>query len=128
MSARLEHVNITVSNPEATAELYGRLFGWKQRWKGGSIHNGTSIHVGTDAQYVALYSGRPDRKQAHRGDSYSETGGLNHLAVTVDDLNAVEVAVIAEGLEPHSHASYEPGRRFYFHDRDGIEYEVVSYD
>ena len=47
---------------------------------------------------------------------------------TVDDLNAAEVAVIAEGLEPHSHASYEPGRRFYFHDRDGIEYEVVSYD
>lgn len=127
MPAKLEHANITVSDPAATAALYGRLFGWHLRWQGGSIHGGTSIHVGTDDQYLALYSGRPDRALEGPGDSYSQRGGLNHLAVTVDDLDATEAAVRAEGLEPHSHADYEPGRRFYFHDRDGIEYEVVSY-
>ncbi len=31
------------------------------------------------------------------------------------------------GSQTHSHADYEPGRRFYFHDEDGIEFEVVSY-
>ena len=31
------------------------------------------------------------------------------------------------GLEPFSHGDYEPGRRFYFLDPDGIEYEVISY-
>ena len=35
--------------------------------------------------------------------------------------------VVAAGLTPFSHADYEPGRRFYFLDPDGIEYEVVSY-
>lgn len=45
----------------------------------------------------------------------------------VDDLDATEKKVAAAGFEPHSHADYEPGRHFYFHDDDGIEFEVVSY-
>ena len=32
------------------------------------------------------------------------------------------------GFEPHSHGDYEPGKRFYFDDENGIEFEVVSYD
>ena len=31
------------------------------------------------------------------------------------------------GVLEHSHGDYDPGRRFYFHDVDNIEYEVVSY-
>jgi catechol 2,3-dioxygenase-like lactoylglutathione lyase family enzyme len=52
---------------------------------------------------------------------------LNHVGVVVEDLDATEAKVRAAGFAPHSHADYEPGRRFYFHDRDGIEFEVVSY-
>ena len=37
-------------------------------------------------------------------------------------------AVLAQGFTTGNHADYEPGRRFYFHDADGIEYEVVQYD
>lgn len=47
--------------------------------------------------------------------------------MTVEDLDAVEAKVIAAGYEPHNHGDYEPGRRFYFHDENGLEYEVVSY-
>jgi predicted enzyme related to lactoylglutathione lyase len=47
--------------------------------------------------------------------------------VVVDDLDAVEARVAAEGYTAHTHMDYEPGRRFYFDDRDGIEFEVVSY-
>jgi len=53
--------------------------------------------------------------------------GLNHIASVVDDLEAVEKPVRAEGLEPHTYGDYEPGRRFYFHDNDRVEYEIVSY-
>ena len=60
-------------------------------------------------------------------DTYRTTGGLNHIGVVVDDLGAVEARVKAAGLVPHSHADYEPGRRFYFDDHDGTEWEVVSY-
>ena len=45
----------------------------------------------------------------------------------MDDLNTVEARVVEAGLTPFSHGDYEPGRRFYFLDPDGIEYEVVSY-
>ena len=64
---------------------------------------------------------------ARPGESYDTAGGLNHLAVVVEDLDATEARVRAEGIETHSHADYEPGRRFYFRDGDGVEYEVVSY-
>ncbi|MEZ5167952.1 MAG: hypothetical protein R2695_16250 [Acidimicrobiales bacterium] len=46
----------------------------------------------------------------------------------VDDLDPIAERVRAEGIEPYNFMTYEPGRRFYFSDHDGIEYEVVSYD
>lgn len=125
MTGTLEHLNVTVRDVDATAALYSRLFGWHTRWKGDSIHGGTSLHVGNDSSYVALY--QPTRQTAGSEESYFTTGGLNHIGVVVDDLDAVEARVRAEGLDPHNHADYEPGRRFYFDDPDGIEIEVVSY-
>jgi catechol 2,3-dioxygenase-like lactoylglutathione lyase family enzyme len=126
--AALEHVNVTVRDPQATAALLGRLFGWTIRWQGASIHDGISIHVGTATQYVALYSGPGGTPhQTPPQDNYRQTGGLNHIGITVGDLDATEALVRAEGLTPHSHADYEPGRRFYFNAPDGVEYEVVSY-
>lgn len=52
---------------------------------------------------------------------------LNHVGLLVDDLDAAEAVVVAAGLTPFNHGDYEPGRRFYFFDWDGIEFEVVSY-
>lgn len=126
--AHLEHVNITVADPSAAAAWLGTVFGWKVRWKGepgASIHAGTSWHVGGEADYVALYS--PPNQTEPTAGSYYVHGGLNHIGVVVDDLDAAEARVKSAGFEPHSHADYEPGRRFYFHDHDGIEWEVVSY-
>lgn len=125
--AFLEHANITVSDVPRTARMLCDLFGWKVRWKsepGGSIHGGTSWHVGGKQSYLAIYA---LDERARAGDTYRTTGGLNHLGVVVDDLDAVEEKVKAMGIETHSHADYEPGRRFYFNDFDGIEIEVVSY-
>jgi len=52
---------------------------------------------------------------------------MNHVGVTVDDLDSVEARVVAAGLKTFSHDDYDPGRRFYFLDWNGIEFEVVSY-
>ncbi len=124
---RLEHVNVTVADPDATAALLSDLFGWRTRWKGGSIHGGRSIHVGDDDTYVAVYSGPEGVSETASSSSYTTRGGMNHIGVVVDDLDAVEEKVKAHGYAPHSHADYEPGRRFYFHEENGIEIEVVSY-
>ncbi|SFJ52174.1 VOC family protein [Celeribacter neptunius] len=123
---RLEHANITVSDPERTARWMNKVFGWNIRWQGGAIHQGRSIHMGEPDSYIALYG--PKEAPTKGGDSYTHINGLNHLAVVVGDLDAVETRVSEAGFTPVNHADYEPGRRFYFRDHDGIEFEVVQYD
>jgi catechol 2,3-dioxygenase-like lactoylglutathione lyase family enzyme len=121
---RLEHVNVTVTDPERAAGLMTALFGWQVRWKGAARNGGYTIHVGSKEQYLALYTGRD---VAYTADDFAKGQPLNHIGVEVDDLDATEAKVVAAGLIPFSHDSYDPGRRFYFLDPDGIEYEVVSY-
>ena len=126
MPATLEHTNYTVSDPDATADWMCRLFDWKVRGTGPAKDGGRSVHVGTDTQYLALYN--PGDAGQPTDDNYKTVGGLNHLAVVTEDIDAMEKAVRGLGFIPVNHADYEPGRRFYFHDGDGIEYEVVQYD
>ena len=124
--ARLEHVNVTVSDPDRTAKLLCDLFDWHLRWSGPAMQTGRTIHVGGDDSYVALFTHGGD--QAAAPDSYHTRAGLNHIAVTVDDLDQTEARVIAAGYHPENHANYEPGRRFYFTEENGVEIEVVCSD
>ncbi len=126
MTAILEHANVTVADPAETAAWMETVFGWHIRWQGPSIDGGYSIHVGSDTSYVALYTPNADLKKAQ--NSYDTRGALNHLAVIVKDYEATERAVVAAGFKPGEHYDYAPGRRFYFHDDNGIEIEVVHYD
>jgi catechol 2,3-dioxygenase-like lactoylglutathione lyase family enzyme len=121
---RIEHVNVSVSDPERAARLMESLFGWRVRWQGPARDGGRTIHVGSDAHYLALYSGRD---VAYTPDDFAKGRPLNHIGVEVDDLAAIEARVVDAGLRPFGHDTYDPGRRFYFLDPDGIEYEVVSY-
>ncbi len=121
---RIEHVNVTVSDPERAAALMQKLFGWHIRWEGAAMNGGRTIHVGSEDHYLALYAPRDTSALA---GGFSKGQPLNHVGVLVDDLDAIEAKVIAAGLTPFSHGDYEPGRRFYFFDPDGIEYEVISY-
>ncbi len=123
-SPRIEHVNVTVTDPERTARLMEALFGWHVRWSGAARNGGHTIHVGSNEHYVALYTGRD---VSYTPDDFAKGQPLNHIGVEVDDLAAVEARVLAAGLRPFGHDDYDPGRRFYFLDPDGIEYEVVSY-
>ncbi len=122
--AIIEHVNLTVSNIEQSAAMLVDLFGWHIRWRGPSALGGYTIHVGSDIHYLAVYSA-----SANGGERLAFEKGkpLNHVGILVADLDDVERKVIARGLTPYSHGDYEPGRRFYFFDPDGIEFEVTSY-
>ncbi len=122
--ATLEHLNVTVSDPKITADTLCAIFDWHVRWKGDAKDGGTTYHVGGTDSYIAVYSKGGDMKS---GGSYDTPGAMNHIGVVVDDIDATEQRVKDAGLEPHSHADYEPGKRFYFHDHDGIEIEVISY-
>ena len=120
-SGHLEHVNITVSDIDRSAALLAQLMGWRIRWRGPSQLGGETIHVGCDDDYIAVYT---------RGavpEPFTKGVPLNHLGLVVDDLDAAEAVVKEAGLFPFNHADYEPGKRFYFFDWDGIEFEMVSY-
>lgn len=121
---KLEHANLSVTRPDRSAELFKQLCGWRERWRGESKMGGKTIHVGDPANgdtYLALYTGE------HVTGDYSKGQPLNHVGLMVDDLEEAENVVKAAGLEPFGHDDYDPGKRFYFFDWDGIEFEVVSY-
>jgi glyoxylase I family protein len=122
--AIIEHVNITVGNPERTADMLKQLFGWHIRWQGPSALGGRTIHVGNDRDYLAVYT-----REGSDGRPCQHVKGapLNHIGIQVEDIDAVEARVLELGLVPFSHGDYEPGRRFYFFDENGIEFEIVSY-
>ncbi len=123
-SLRIEHVNVTVTDPEKSAALMGDLFGWHVRWSGPALSGGRSVHVGNGDHYLALYTPPPSAPGERR---FPKGLPLNHIGVEVDDIDATEAKVIAAGLKPFNHGDYDPGRRFYFFCPDGIEYEVISY-
>ena len=125
MKGRLEHVNLTVSDPERTARALCALFDWRVRWQGASRNGGTTFHVGADDAYLAVYS--LDGAPGEGAPSHTTKGGLNHIGVLVDDLDLTERRVREAGYTPYGHDDYDPGRRFYFRDADGVEFEVVSY-
>jgi catechol 2,3-dioxygenase-like lactoylglutathione lyase family enzyme len=121
---RIEHVNITVRDPDRAARLMGELFDWKVRWQGPALNGGRTVHVGSEDHYLALYT---PRDTALTDEDFAKGRPLNHVGVEVEDIAAIEAKVLAAGLIPFNHGDYEPGRRFYFLDPDGIEFEVVSY-
>ena len=125
MTAQLEHANLTVADPDATAAWMQTAFGWHIRWEDETQTGLRAVHVGTDASYIALFS--PETPSAKATGRYATIGAMNHLGVVVDDLDATEAAVRKAGFTPHHHADYAPGRRFYFMDDLDVEYEVASY-
>ena len=123
----IEHVNVTVTHPEATAAMLCELFDWQIRWQGPSQMGGETYHVGTDRQYLAVYTYDHEPTQIETSNARIR-GGLNHVGIQVDNLDEVQARVEAAGFKPYAFGDYEPGKRFYFRDNDDIEYEVVSYD
>ncbi|ANY21232.1 Glyoxalase-like domain protein [Tsuneonella dongtanensis] len=122
-TARLEHVNISVTDADRTADLVARLTGWHRRWEGPSLDNGRSIHLGDDRAYVAIHT------SPRITGNFSKSVPMNHIGIAVDDLAAAEAIVSDAGLEPFNHGEYDPGpRSFYFYDWDGIEWEIVCYE
>ena len=120
----IEHANLSVTDPERSANLFKQLLGWEERWRGPSQSHGNTIHVGdagNGATYLALYTGD------HVKGDYTKGQPLNHVGLVVDDLAAAEEVVTQAGLKPFGHDNYDPGERFYFFDWDGIEFEIVNY-
>jgi hypothetical protein len=131
--AYLEHANITVSNPDATASILCKLFNWQVRWSGEAMDNGYTVHVGGAESYLAIYTN--DQVSASTRNDVRTLKNLNHLGIMVDDLALIEARVLAAGYKPHNHRHYQnedsnskPSSNFYFHIIDDLEIEVIHYN
>ncbi len=121
----LEHVNLTVSDLDRSIDFYCRLLGLTLRWRREAGEDRAAAHVGDDRHYLALFEARPGSRRP-RIDY--EAVGLNHFGFVVDDLDAARDRLVSLGVTPHGEADYDPGRRLYFFDPDGIEVELVQYE
>ncbi|WP_336986968.1 VOC family protein [Altererythrobacter aquiaggeris] len=120
--AKIEHANLSVTDPDRSSRFFQKLCGWEERWRGPSMMGGETIHVGSHQAYIALYT------HARVTGGYDKGQPLNHIGIAVDDLEAAEKIVLGSGLKTFSHSAYDPGpRSFYFLDWDGIEFEIVCY-
>jgi len=100
---RLEHANISVTDPERSAALLTELLGWEERWRGPSLKYGRSVHIGAEHDYIALYTGD------HVKGEFAKGQPLNHIAFTVDDLDAAEKIVAERGSNPSGMTITNPG-------------------
>jgi predicted enzyme related to lactoylglutathione lyase len=94
----LEHINMTVSDPDRTAAMLEKLFGWHVRWSGPSLGGGRTVHVGDEERYVALYS--PAGATDAHPDNYRQKGAVNHLGVLVEDLAPPSSGFSPSGSRP----------------------------
>jgi hypothetical protein len=128
--AILEHVNITVSDPDATAKILCNIFDWRVRWSGEAMDNGYTVHVGGVNSYLAIYTN--GQVQTSTSTDFNIIKNLNHLGIMVDDLASIEAKVLAAGYKPHNHRHYQnhdskSSSNFYFHIVDDLEIEVIHY-
>lgn len=124
MQSKLEHINVTVRDSDATASILSHIFDWKIRWAGAAKDNGRTIHLGGEDTYLALYS----HGDKHLADTTHKTiTHLNHIGILVDDLDKTEQKIKERGFVTYNHGDYVSGKRFYFDLEDGVEIEVVSY-
>ena len=124
MSARFVHTCIRVRDIDRSTEFYGRL---------GFEHRG---QLNFDSAYN-VYLGLPGdgdvlelTVNVGRAEPYDLGEGYNHMALVVDDLDALLADLKPHGIEPEK-APYAPGGRSEYRicfvtDPDGYRIELID--
>jgi catechol 2,3-dioxygenase-like lactoylglutathione lyase family enzyme len=128
MVAYLEHVNITVPDIDA-AIAFLRVIEPRLAVRHDETPEGSHrwAHIGVRDCYIALQEPHPGSDPKDNRRPYKDFG-VNHVGWVVDDLDAVDDRLEANGYRkgiPGESSPYR--RRAYYHDAAGFEWEIVSY-
>ncbi|WP_432455843.1 MULTISPECIES: VOC family protein [unclassified Agarivorans] len=124
----LEHLNLVVSDLDATLKFYGAAFPhWYIRGQGHQLWHGTPrnwVHFGDETHYLTF-------NDSGRGENRSLTSnqlGLAHFAFVTDNIEALSQRLLQAGFPIHNQgAATQYRKNVYFLDPDGFELEFVQY-
>jgi lactoylglutathione lyase len=125
MARRYVHTCIRVLDPDRSVGFYEAL-GYERR---GKLQFETAFNV-----YLGL-PGDPDTLEltvnSGREEPYDLGDGYNHIAITVDDLDATLAGLARQGVEPekppfHPGGRPEVGRICFVQDPDGYRIELID--
>lgn len=125
---RLEHVNLVVSDIDATRDFIQTAFpDWKVRGKGENEWYGKKrnwMHVGTDDYYITLNEGGVGNNRDLKG----HVPGLAHIGFCVDDVDDISSRLQNKGYVCATIGADHPYRKtIYFIDPAGFEFEFIQY-
>lgn len=129
MKCYLEHANITVKDIDETIKFLTTAFPhFKIRGSGESENDGVIrkwLHLGTDETYVALEQVSSKDEGTRR--PYKDVG-INHLGFVVENVDTIVSNLKNSGYKESIDVEPHPFRkRYYFYDKNNIEYEFVEY-
>jgi len=151
MIRAVDHINIVVADLERAVRFYTEVLGFtktKEAYLAGEwIERIVGLSgVKARAAFVVAPAGEPRIELlcyesppggAHAGNSRANTIGLRHLALRVDDMDAMVAKLRAAGvtvfgepvLVPAGVVSHDAGRKtlVYFLDPDGVILELAEY-
>ncbi|WP_261815651.1 VOC family protein [Vibrio gallicus] len=126
---KLEHANITVPSIDAAIDFFKIVapdfnvradkynVKGEYRW----------AHVGNNDNYIALQEASQKQQPQDNRTPYFDYG-VNHLALTVSDIDGICAALLKREYIRNGELSDEITRkRVYFFDKAGFEWELVEY-
>lgn len=122
----IDHLNLTVSDLEASIDFYGRLFGFEIAEDCREDARPYVIMGRTGVGWLALH--------ARTGHAPEPGGRINHWGFVVDDFDGLKSSLRSQGVEPlytdrwpDGIVRYPRSRSLYVADPDGNEIELTSH-
>jgi lactoylglutathione lyase len=124
MTSRYVHTCIRVLNIDRSVEFYGRL-GYEHRGRL-NFESAYNVYMGLPGDGDTLEL----TVNVGRTEPYDLGDGYNHIALVVDDLDALLAALAGDGIEPEK-PPFAPGGREEFRicfvaDPDGYRIELID--
>jgi catechol 2,3-dioxygenase-like lactoylglutathione lyase family enzyme len=129
---RLHHVGIVVRDLEASVAWYRRHLGFEHQYDYAFPGAQATIVVRGDArlEFFQVEGAAPMTSERQAFEASLRLGGINHLALEVDDLDAAVAALEAKGVEiaiPPSDVPNGSGDRYAFiHDNERMLVELFQ--
>lgn len=126
---KIEHCNITVPNiDEAIKFIQIVAPDFKVRKDEMPPSNNRWAHIGNEKYYFALQEAHLGSEPKKPRQAYKNFG-VNHIALIVDDLSAIEKKLVKAGYQRSIDTPTEKYRkRLYFFDSFGFEWELIEYN